>query len=172
MSEPYIGEIRLVGFNFAPSGWALCNGQLLAISENEALYTLIGTYYGGDGQNTFALPNLQGRIPVHQGRLSGVTYVLGQLAGTENVTLTTAQLPLHSHVAAANDGTTGTGQNSPTSAYWNNWSGAAFSTSTVNNTMNPSAFGSAGGSQPHDNMPPFLVVNFIIALFGIFPSSN
>jgi microcystin-dependent protein len=171
MSTPYVGEIRMVGFTFAPAGWAFCNGQLMSISNNEALFTLIGTTYGGDGQTTFALPDLRGRIPVHWGTdpLSGVSYIMGQSAGTETVTLTTAQLPQHSHTVSANDGTTGTAQNSPTGAYWNKWTGSAFSTSAPNATMNAGAF-PAGGAQSHDNMPPYLVINFVIAMVGVFPA--
>jgi microcystin-dependent protein len=166
MSEPYVGEIRMVGFNFAPNGWALCNGQLLAISENTTLFTLIGTTYGGDGQNTFGLPNLQGRIPFHQGN----SFVMGQIAGTETATLVTNQLPAHTHALAASSAA-GT-QPAPTGGYWAQSTLAEYSTEAAAHTMAPTAVGSTGGSQPHDNMPPFLVINFVISLFGIFPSQN
>lgn len=170
MSEPYIGEIRMVGFNFAPQGWAFCNGQLLPIAQYEALFTLIGTTYGGDGQTTFALPNLQSRIPFHQGSGAGNTLVLGQMAGSESVTLTGNQIPGHTHTLAANSAA-GT-QAAPTGGYWADSSLDAYSTGATAHSMNPAAIGNAGGSQPHDNMPPFTVVNFVISLFGIFPSQN
>lgn len=170
MAEPYIGEIRMVGFNFAPEGWAFCDGQLLAISQNDALFNLIGTTYGGDGQSTFALPNLQGRLPVHQGTdTSGNSYVLGQQAGAETITLTTNQMPVHSH--AATDTSRGT-LLSPTNAIWAGTSQHTYSTAAPTGDMNAAAVGTAGGSQPHDNMPPFLAINFIISLFGIFPSQG
>jgi len=153
--------------NFAPAGWAFCAGQLIAISENEALFALIGTTYGGDGQSTFALPDLRSRLPVHQG--SG--FVIGQAAGEEAVTLNTNQIPLHSHAALA-DNSAGT-QTGPAGNVWaasaNNPYGPP---AGINTSMNAASLGFAGGSQPHDNMHPFLAVNFIISLFGIFPSQN
>ncbi len=177
MSQPYVGEIRMVGFNFAPAGWALCNGELLAIDQNETLYNLIGTTYGGDGVNTFALPNLQSRVPVHMGSNGGNTYLQGQISGVETVTLTTQQLPSHAHPPQCNS-TTANNAN-PAGNYWANWSDMQFSDqapTSANNpnavNMNAAAVGSAGGSLPHDNMLTFLVVNFIISLFGIFPSQN
>lgn len=166
MSDPYIGEIRVVGFNFAPQGWALCNGQLLSIADNTALFQLLGTTYGGDGQNTFALPNLQGRIPFHQGN----SFVIGSTAGTETVTLTATQMPAHTHPLAANS-SPGT-QAAPTGGYWAQSPLGAYSTEATANSMAATAIGNTGGSQPHDNMPPFLVVNFVISLFGIFPTQN
>jgi microcystin-dependent protein len=174
MSQPYIGEIRLAGFNFAPVNWAFCNGALIAISQNETLFTLIGTTYGGDGQNTFALPNLQGRIPVHVGTepVSGTPFVQGQLGGNETVTLTTNQIPVHSH---APQGTTAPGtSNVPTGNVWANWTGAQYSNSgiTAGAQMRNDATGLVGGSQPHDNMMPFLAVTFIIALYGVYPSQS
>lgn len=166
MSDPYIGEIRMVGFNFAPVGWALCNGQILPISQNDALFSLIGTTYGGDGVNTFALPDLQCRIPFHQG--DGL--VLGQPSGTEVVTLTTNQIPAHTHSlnASSQAGT----QPSPAGGFWAQSTLGQFSSEAPLHTMDPSTIAPAGGSQPHDNVPPFLVINFIISLFGIFPSQN
>jgi microcystin-dependent protein len=153
--------------NFAPVGWALCQGQLVPISENPTLFQLIGTTYGGDGQNTFALPDLRSRVPVHV----GPGFALGQAAGAETVTLTTSQIPAHSHVpqAFSNAGN----QNSPAGNVWANSSSASvYSNAAPSVTMAASAIGSTGGSQPHDNMLPFLVVNFIISLFGIFPSQS
>lgn len=167
MSSPFIGEIRMFAGNFAPVGWAFCNGALIPISENDALFNLIGTTYGGDGQNTFALPNLQSRVPVHV----GPGFALGQSGGAETVTLTTSQIPAHTHVPQAFS--TQGNQASPANNVW-----AAeptldlYSTATPGGVMAPAAIGSAGGSQPHDNMVPFLVINFIISLFGIFPSQS
>ncbi len=173
MSQPYIGEIRMVGFNFAPVNWSFCNGSLIAISQNSTLFQLIGTTYGGDGINTYALPNLQGRVPVHQGtNNAGNTSVIGQISGTEAVTLLTSQLPIHSHAAAAsaNGGTS----NVPTNNFWANWTGAQFTNAgtTVNATMRSDAVVPVGGGQPHDNMMPFLALNFVISLFGIYPSQS
>ena len=170
MSQPYIGEIRVVGFNFAPVGWALCNGALLSISEYSPLFNLLGTTYGGDGQTTFALPNLMGRIPFHQGSSTGGPLVMGQAGGTETVTLQTSQLPAHTHALAANS-TPGT-QPSPAGGYWAQSALDCYSTETPTHAMNASSVGMAGGNQPHDNMPPFTVVNFIISLFGIYPSQS
>ncbi len=170
MGTPFVGEIRMFGGSFAPVGWAFCQGQLLAISENETLFNLIGTTYGGDGQSTFALPDLRGRVPVHMGTssASGGTYVLGQTGGVENVTLTTSQIPPHSHVpqAAAAAGS----QASPSNNVWAGSTNLPYSQSAPAAGMAADAIGSTGGSQPHDNMIPYLVVNFIISLFGIFPS--
>lgn len=174
MGEPYIGEIRMFGGSFAPAGWAFCNGQLMAIAENDALFTLIGTTYGGDGQQTFGLPDLQGRIPIHQGTLGGNTYTIAEKAGTETETLTVNQLPSHTHVPIANT-TAGTLSN-PGGA---TWSGAGTGEQIYSqppnppaSTMNVQGILPTGGSQPHDNMAPFLVISFIISLFGVFPSQN
>jgi|SRR5579864_654885 len=167
MSQPFIGEIRMFGGNFAPVGWAFCNGAIIPISQNDALFNLIGTTYGGDGQSTFALPDLQSRVPVHV----GPGFALGQSGGAETVTLTTSQIPAHSHVpdAQSNQGT----QSTPAGNVWAAQSALTeFSASAPNTTMDPAALGSSGGSQPHDNMIPFLVVNFIISLFGVFPSQT
>lgn len=167
MSQPYVGEIRMFAGNFAPVGWAFCNGALLPISENETLFNLIGTTYGGDGQNTFALPDLRSRVPIHV----GPGFALGQAAGAESVTLTVSQIPAHSHVA---QGQTAAGtQTSPSGNVWANSSLGEFDLGDPpDSTMDPAAIGSAGGSQPHDNMIPFLVINFIISLFGVFPSQS
>lgn len=166
MGQPYIGEIRLIGCNFAPMGWSFCDGSLLQISQNTALFQLIGTTYGGDGQTTFALPDLRGRIPIHQGN----GFVLAQNAGEETVTLTVSQIPAHNHAAQANSAP-GT-QSSPAGGVWANSSLDQFSTAAPSAAMAAGALGVAGGSQPHDNMVPFLAVNFIISLFGVFPSQN
>jgi microcystin-dependent protein len=171
MSSPYIGEIRMFAGNFAPAGWALCQGQLVPISENDALFNLIGTTYGGDGQNTFALPNLQSRVPVHMGTGAGQTVTIGQTGGEEEVTLTVNQIPAHSHVPQC-DGT-GNSSNSPSATVWAGTTTLKqFSSSAPNVSMAANALGSAGGSQPHDNMVPFLAINFIISLFGVFPSQT
>lgn len=171
MSQPYVGEIRMVGFNFAPAGWALCNGATLAISEYDVLFTLLGTTYGGDGVNTFKLPDLQGRIPFHQGTSNtGNTMVLGQVSGVENVTLLTSQISAHTHLLAASS-LQGT-QPSPSGNVWAKSSLEEYSTESPTESMASSAILAAGGGQPHDNMPPFLVINFIISLFGIFPSQG
>jgi len=170
MGQPYVGEIRMAGFSFAPANWMLCNGQTLPISEYETLYQVIGTTYGGDGQQTFALPNLQCRIPFHQGTGAGNTLVIGQLSGTETVTLTTNQLPIHTHSLAASSA--GGTQASPAGGVWAASPLEEFSTEAPSHAMDPSTIAATGGGQPHDNLPPFLVINFIISLFGIFPSQG
>jgi microcystin-dependent protein len=174
MSEPFIGEIRMVGFNFAPRGWALCNGQLLPIASNEALFSLLGTIYGGDGRTTFGLPNLQGRVPMHQGAGAGLTpRVIGETAGQEAVTLLESQLPAHTHKARASSLKGNT--NSPVGRVWSKDAGvqsATYTSSAADADMGPSAIASAGGGAPHDNMPPYLVVNFVIALQGIYPARD
>jgi len=163
----------MFGGNFAPAGWALCQGQLLAISENDALFNLIGTTYGGDGQNTFALPDLQSRVPMHQGTNQGQTFVLGEAAGSEAVTLTTAQTPVHTHgmFGTANNGTATTPTNNvpATAAEVTVFPYGADNPPT---TLGANALGPVGGNQPHENRQPFLVINFIIALFGIYPTQN
>jgi microcystin-dependent protein len=161
----------MVGFSFAPVGYAKCDGQLQSIAQNNALFALIGTTYGGDGQNTFGLPDLRGRIPYHQGTLAGGgSYVIGQLAGTENVTVTTLQMPTHTHNATGNS--TDGGQASPANNFWGAASSNIYSTTAPAAPMNAAAVGLSGGNQPHDNMLPFLCVNFIIALEGVFPARN
>lgn len=166
MSQPYVGEIRMFAGNFAPAGWMLCQGQLLAISEYETLFNLIGTIYGGDGQSTFALPDLRSRVPVHQ----GPGFTIGQMAGEESVTLTTQQIPSHSHVPLAFNGTGN--QTGPGGGVWAASSLNQFTDTAPSTPMSPQLVGLAGGSQPHDNMLPFLALNFIISLFGIFPSQT
>ena len=164
MSQPFIGEIRMVSFTYAPRGWALCNGQILPINQNQALFSLLGTTFGGNGQTTFALPNLQGRVPTHVG--NGM--VLGQFAGEENHTVTSSELPAHGHAAGA-AGTATTAD--PTSAVWAGGGNQAY-VPQPNATMDPSLVSSVGGGQPHPNMQPYLTLNFVIALQGIFPSRN
>ena len=165
MAQPYVGEIRIFAGNFAPAGWMFCDGQLLSISENETLFQLIGTTYGGDGQNTFALPDLQGRLPLHQGN----GFVLAQSGGVETVTLQTQQIPAHAHamVASTAPGT----QNSPSNSVTASSSSILLYIQDVTDSdLAASAVSPIGGSQPHDNFQPYLCVNFIISLFGIFPS--
>ena len=158
--------------NFAPSGWGFCDGSLLPISEYETLFNLIGTTYGGDGQQTFAVPDLRGRAPVHVGSDGqGNSYAIGQILGVESVTLTTNQIPLHSHAPQAVI-TSGDSSNSPANNYWSGWTGGPFSNQPPSVNLSAAAIGQAGGSQPHDNMPPFLVINFIISFFGIYPSQS
>jgi microcystin-dependent protein len=179
MSQPFIGEIRMFAGNFAPVGWAFCNGQTQLIADNNALFALIGTTYGGDGVNTFNLPNLQGRLAVEQGTGPGLSsYVIGQSAGVENVTLAPNQIPVHSHALQASTATATL--SSPTG----NVTGAASTTpvatvlytkpgtpATVGNLAAQSVV-NAGGGLPHSNLMPYLCVSFIISLFGIFPSQN
>lgn len=176
MSEPFIGEIRMFAGNFAPRGWAFCNGQLLSIAQNSALFSILGTTYGGNGQTTFALPNLQGRVPMHWGAGPGLTpRTLGETSGTEHVTLLASQMPAHTHALAANSGQGDTfspeGAVSAVGVDASQQPLHIYSTST-NTTMAPQSIAIAGGSQPHDNMQPFQCVSFIIALEGIFPSRS
>jgi microcystin-dependent protein len=169
MAQPYIGEIRLFGGNFAPAGWSFCNGALIAISQNPTLYQLIGTTYGGDGVSTFALPNLQSRVPIHMGQGQGLqNYVIGQPGGVETVALMAAQVGVHSHGAM---GSTGQTVGSPQNATWANSGASTFGT-PPNNTMNTAGLGLVGNNIPHDNLIPFLAVSFIIALFGVYPSQS
>ncbi len=171
-ATPYVGQIMAFGGNFAPQGWALCDGSLLPISQYDVLFSLIGTTYGGDGQTTFALPDLRSRVPLHQGQGSGLSnYVLGQSGGAEAVTLTVGQLPQHSHPAMANSGG-GTGS-SPSGAVWagsptNIYTAGA----AANAAMAATSISASGGSQPHDNMLPFVTLNFCIAFEGIYPSQS
>ncbi len=176
--NPFVGQILMVAFNFAPQGWALCNGQLLPIAQNQALFSLLGTQFGGDGRTNFALPNLQGRVPVHQGENSvGGNYVMGMSGGVENVTLLVNNMPSHSH--AANCSSTPGPNVNPAKNFWSevNTGGKkptaspAYATS-ANAQMAPTAIGATGGNQPVSVAQPFLCVNFIIALQGIFPARN
>jgi microcystin-dependent protein len=168
MGQPFVGEIRMFGGNFAPAGWAFCDGRLLAISEFETLFNLIGTTYGGDGQSTFGLPDLQGRIPIHQGTVLGQTFNIGEKSGVESVTLTITQLPSHAHNLAVTTATGG--QNAPqNNLLASSGSVNMYFQGTPASPMNANSISPTGGNQPHDNMMPFLVVSYIISLFGIFP---
>jgi microcystin-dependent protein len=167
VSEPFLAEIRIVSFSFAPHGWALCDGQVLAINQNQALFSLLGTQYGGDGRTTFALPNLQARVPVH----AGSNFPQGQSGGEATHAVTTAEIPGHTHAVAVAAGT-GTLVN-PTGSYWAGIKNVnPYSTASPSTTLGPTAIGNSGQGQPHENMPPALVLNYIIALVGIFPSRN
>ncbi len=170
MPEPYVGEIRMFAGNFAPNGWMLCQGQTLPISENETLFNLIGTTYGGDGQETFNLPNLASRIPIHMGTgPSGTTYQIGEMAGTEQETLTAQQIPNHTHSFQASSAP-GT-QNSPANnVVASSPSVTLFIQDVTDSNLNANAVMPAGGSQPHENTQPFLCINFIISLFGVYPA--
>ncbi len=166
MSDPFLAEIKIVSFNFAPKGWALCNGQLLPINQNQALFSLLGTTYGGDGRVTFALPNLQGRTPLHFG--SGV--VLGQVAGEENHTLINTELPTHNH--AANGVSVNGDAPAPTGTLMAAESTAMYAPASNLAALTNGTIGNIGGSQPHSNMQPYLTLNFCIAIQGIFPSQS
>jgi microcystin-dependent protein len=165
MATPFMGQISIFAFNFAPKGWAMCNGQLLPINQNQALFSILGTTYGGNGQTNFALPNMQGRTPIYQGQ----GFILGQPGGQENHTLIMSEMPQHTHNVSAgpaaalvsgNGNLPGAGTTTP------------FYAGSGNTTMNPAVINNVGGSQPHPNLSPFLVLNICIALQGIFPSRN
>lgn len=178
MSNPFVAEIRIFGFTFAPRNWAFCDGQLLSIAQNTALFSLVGTYYGGNGQTTFGLPNFQGCTGVHQGTGPGLsTYDLGELSGTTTVTLTQGQLPLHTHAVNAIVPLTLTQElHSPTAAAFLASSSPDFVYSDAapspNTSLSPTAITVAGQGLPHDNMQPYLVVNFCICMAGVFPARN
>lgn len=172
MSEPFVGEIRMFGGNFAPRGWAFCAGQLLAVSQNDALFSLLGTIYGGDGRTTFGLPDMRGRIPLHAGSGPGLSpRRLGAKSGNENVTLTTNQLASHSHDLNANTAAaTGSAPQGKVTA--ESSAPRIYAGQSQTQSLASGAIGHSGGSQPHANLMPTLCVNFIIALFGIYPSRN
>lgn len=176
MAQPYVGEIRIFAGNFAPAGWMFCEGQLLPISEYETLFNLIGTTYGGDGQSTFALPDLRGRIPLHQGTstASGNTYQLAETGGVEEVTLTMQQIPIHTHtLLGTTEGAVQLDANGHTFAVSAQVQYVtALGGGTATKAMNAQAITPVGGSQPHTNFEPYICINYIISLFGIFPSQN
>jgi microcystin-dependent protein len=168
--DPFVGEIRILPFNFAPTGWAFCNGQLLPLSQNTALFSLLGTYYGGDGKSTFALPNLQGSAPIHPGQAPGLSaYFVGENGGSETVTLIQSEMPAHAHQAS---GALGSGPTSPANNSWGSGAGRTPPPTYVDgpaNVIMGNALNLAGGSQPHNNMQPYLTLNFCIALQGVYP---
>ncbi|HEY6324185.1 MAG TPA: tail fiber protein [Thermoanaerobaculia bacterium] len=170
MSQPYVGEIRMFAGNFAPAGWMFCEGQLLPISEYETLFNLIGTTYGGDGQSTFGLPDLRGRLPIHQGN----GFTLAETGGVETVTLTVSQIPAHSHpyLATTNPDNAASPANSLAGQLSSGGLVKLYSGVAPTAVMAPTAITSTGGSQPHDNFQPYLCIDFIISLFGVFPSQT
>lgn len=177
MTEPFIGEIKLVGFDFAPSGYARCAGQLLSIAQNSALFALLGTTYGGNGQTTFGLPNLLSRRAYHVGQGPGLPFVTqGEASGVESVTLNVSQMPRHGHeVIAVRGGAAIAPSTSPAAAVWANEvkgspQNLPYTTAGPNVTMHPASISASGGGQPHENRPPYLALNYVIALYGIFPS--
>jgi microcystin-dependent protein len=171
MSDPFIGEIRLFGFNFAPQGWAQCNGQLLPISQNTALFSILGTTYGGDGRTTFGLPDLQGQAPLHTGQGPGLSdRQLGEKGGEPSVTLNVNEMPSHAHAVAASSTTAD--QSNPTNNIWATGVGGRgqnFYTRGAGVPMSGQALGATGGSQTHNNLPPYLVLNFCICMSGVYP---
>ncbi len=169
MSEPFVGEIRMFGGNFAPRGWALCDGQLLTVSQNDALFSLFGTIYGGDGRTTFGLPDLRGRVPIHMGQGPGLSSrSIGNKSGAENATVSSNQLAAHSHTLVASGDAAST--TSPSAGVLGTPTPTPYSSNAPTVAMNASAIGSTGGGQSHVNMQPYLCVNFIVALVGIYPS--
>lgn len=174
MAEPFIGQIIQAGFNFAPRGYATCDGQLLSIAQNTALFSLLGTTFGGDGRVTFGLPDLRGRVPVHQGQGPGLTNrTMGEMSGTENVTLISSQMPMHNHLVNVTNvagalPTPGGNFLAPSS----DSAMSNFRPTADGSALNPQSIGLAGGNQPHNNMQPYLVINYCIAMEGIFPSRN
>ena len=174
MSNPFVAEIRMFPFNFAPKGWAMCNGQLMALSQNTALFSLLGTNYGGDGKSTFGLPNLQGSVAIHTDQFTGGgQYPIGDTGGSATVALLTTEMPSHQHVVQCDTSAIQTKLGGPSNSVPSNTSPKQiYSDVTSNTQMNPSMISVAGGSQPHNNLQPYLVVNYCIALQGVFPSRN
>lgn len=173
MSNPFLAEIRIFAGNFAPKGWALCDGQLMSISQNTALFSLLGTTYGGDGKSTFGLPNLQGRAPMHPGQGPGLSdHVIGETSGSQTVTLSQSEMPAHNHTANCNAGMGD--QYAPTGFFWATDAGGnnEYASTSDGKVMATGAVAPAGGNLPHNNLQPYLVLNFIIALQGIFPARN
>jgi len=168
--EPFLGQLMLVPYNFAPQGWAFCNGQIMSIAQNSALFSLLGTTYGGNGQTTFALPDLRGRVAVSSGQGPGLqNYSLGEVAGSESVTLISTQMPAHTHLVGAS---TGSAQATPDNAFPGSDTSTQIYDLAASTTMNPQMIQPAGGSQPHENRQPYLVLNYIIALQGVYPSRS
>ncbi|HWT11380.1 MAG TPA: tail fiber protein [Allosphingosinicella sp.] len=169
MSNPYIGEIRIFAGNFAPAGWAFCDGQLMPISENDALFVLLGTTFGGDGEETFALPDLRGRVPIHQGQGVVNNYQIGENGGVESVTLTTQQIPVHTHAMIVS-GDQGQGTSPANEMVAANPTVLLFRPGAATQSFDPSAVSPIGGNQPHENLQPYLTISYIISLFGLFPN--
>ena len=168
--EPFLGQLMLVPYNFAPQGWAFCNGQIMSIAQNSALFSLLGTTYGGNGQTTFALPDLRGRVAISAGQGPGLqNYSLGEVAGSESVTLISTQMPAHTHLVGAS---TGSAQATPDNAFPGSDTSTQIYDLAASTTMNPQMIQPAGGSQPHENRQPYLVLNYIIALQGVYPSRS
>jgi len=170
MSEPFLAEVRMVGFNFAPRGWAFCDGQILPINQNQSLFSLLGTTYGGDGRTSFALPDLRGRTPIHEGSSNGSSHLLGQKGGQETLTLSASEMPQHDHVAQASDNNADSGE--PGGRVLARSTSSTYHLPTNLTALNPQAVSNTGGGQGHDNMMPYLAVTFCIALTGLFPSRN
>jgi microcystin-dependent protein len=176
MGEPFVGEIRMFAGNFPPNGWRFCDGAQLPISENEVLFQLIGTTYGGDGQSTFNLPNLASRIPIHQGQGPGISsnYIIGEQGGTEEVTISVNQMPIHNHAAGCSDAVGGGANANPANGIMHSSDVVQYANTATSGpatgVMNAAMISPTGGSQPHENMVPFLCINYIISLFGVFPS--
>ncbi|HEV7719989.1 MAG TPA: tail fiber protein [Iamia sp.] len=169
--EPYVGQISMAGFNFAPRGWALCNGQIMSIQQNTALFSLLGTQFGGNGVQTFGLPDLRGRVPIHQGQGNGLTNrVMGELSGSETVTLITSEMPQHNHFVNVTSGDASA--KSPANNVLAGTASPIYAVAPNGNFLNQQTLTLTGGSQPHQNMQPYQVISFIIALEGIFPSRN
>lgn len=173
MSEPFLAEVRIVGFNFAPRGWAFCDGQILPINQNQSLYSLLGTTYGGDGRTSFALPEFRGRTPIHKGRSNGgPVHALGQKSGEETHTLAVSEMPQHTHMLSASS--SNASSEDPTNQSWAKSTERIYAASTAASAtaMSSSLIANSGGGQAHENMQPYLAMNFCIALQGLFPSRN
>ena len=171
MADQFVGEVRMFCSNFAPNGWAFCDGQLLSIADNVVLFELIGTTYGGDGQVTYALPDLRGRVPVHQGNGGQSNYIIGQAGGVESAVLTAGQMPAHRHAMLASMSPAGA-THGPAEVLGSSTAMKLYGTGAPNMPLDPNAISQVGGGQPHDNMPPFVALSYIVSLFGIFPSQN
>lgn len=172
MGEPYVGEIRMFGGNFAPAGWAFCNGAVMPISENDTLFNLIGTTYGGDGQETFNLPDLQSRVPMHMGQGPGQNYVIGEETGVESVTLTTNQIPIHTHALMVSNAAVNLQTNPTDDVLAQSTQATLYLQDQTNVSLAQQVLAPVGGSQPHSNIQPYLCISFIISLFGIYPTQS